>query len=141
MDQGFKLKKPFCTNQNICFGGVFGSRNPFLQSHSYSFPEDAHRPHSQSPIGPLSTLIIVGFLVLVFSVFCYQFQSNRSFGARYANHAEHQILQQPSTDDHPRENEFPHEGNYEAVVSLVRAQVNPNFENIASPYQVNSNYR
>lgn len=142
VDQGFKLKKPFCANQNICFGGNFGSKNPFLSNHVFSYPEE-RRPEYSAPFGPLTTIIVVAFVVFVCAIFCYQ-GSTRNFGANYSSHAEHQILQQSANDPdhHHHENEYHNnEGNFEAVVALVQAQVNPNFENIASPYQVNTNYR
>ena len=145
-DLGHKLKKPFCANQNICFGGNFGSKNPFLASHGFSYPEE-RRPEYSTPFGPLTTVIVVAFVVFVCAIFCYQVGSTRNFGANsYSNHAEHQALQQSmgnEADHHNHDSEFHGNegGNLEAVVALVRAQVNPNFENIASPYQVNTNYR
>lgn len=141
MDNGIFLKKPFCTNQNLCFGGIYGSKNPYLNNFYYHHHE-SYKPPYNAPIGPLTSTIIVCFIILTFSVYCFHFQSTRNFSTRYlnSNHNEHQILQHSNEVNDSNENDF-QEGNVEAVVGLVQASMNPNFENIISPYQVNSNFR
>lgn len=61
-----------------------------------------------------------------------------------SNHNEHQILQHSNEINEAIENERLQGGEQSGegnVVSLANAQVNPNFDNVISPYQVNSNYR
>ena len=137
------LKKPFCTNQNLCFGGNYGSKNPFMSNNQYYYIEET-RPVNSSPIGPLAISLLVFFVFMFISVYCFHFKSSHNFGRRYmnSNHAAHQIL--PQLNDHnelANNDEDFNDGNFGAIASLVHAAVNPNFENIASPYQVNTNYR
>ncbi|KAF7493588.1 VWFA and cache domain-containing protein 1, partial [Sarcoptes scabiei] len=40
-ENGQTLKKPFCGNQNVCFGGVYGLKNPYI--NFLSSPNNDHR--------------------------------------------------------------------------------------------------
>lgn len=146
LDQGIFLKKPFCTNQNLCFGGMYGSRNLYVTNTSFFHPRDTYKTVSSAPIGPLTSTIIVCFLILTFSVYCFHFQSSRSMSNRFANSATHHILPQSAYEPEGNINNYPdhqepsqQQAIFEpAAVALMQPSTS---HNIASPYQVNSNYR
>ncbi|OTF69897.1 hypothetical protein BLA29_007178 [Euroglyphus maynei] len=131
----------------MCFGGIFGSENPYLsqqQPHLFYYRQNEkpiQQTPSAAPIGPLTVTLIICFIILTFSVYCFHFQSNRNLATtRYlnsSNHNDHQMLQPNIHNDIFDENQD-HGSNNEP---LAQAVVNPNFVRIVSPYQYNSNYR
>ncbi|XP_027204800.2 VWFA and cache domain-containing protein 1 [Dermatophagoides pteronyssinus] len=148
MDNGMtKLSNPFCSNQMVCFGGIFGSENPYLNQqppyhYYYRYNEKPiQQTPSTAPIGPLTATLIICFIILTFSVYCFHFQSSRNLAnTRYintSNHNDHQMLQ-PDNHNDIIDNSHEHDSNIEP---LAQAVVNTNYVRIVSPYQYNSNYR
>lgn len=142
-----KLSNPFCSNQMVCFGGIFGSENPYLNQqppyhYYYRYNEKPiQQTPSTAPIGPLTATLIICFIILTFSVYCFHFQSSRNLAnTRYintSNHNDHQMLQ-PDNHNDIIDNSHEHDSNIEP---LAQAVVNTNYVRIVSPYQYNSNYR
>ena len=140
MDSGSLLKKPFCSKQNVCFGGIYGSKNPYM-SQNYHYHHREFKPLENAPIGPLTMTIIVCFVILTVSVYCFHFNTSRGLTQRYLNtHHQHDHPILPNNNDPPEPEPEAQDPNAQ-IQRLGRIVRVPNFEHLASPYQVNSNYR
>jgi len=63
-------KKPFCADHDVCFRGILGSSNPYQRLGREKMLRE--RPSRTSPVGPIVGGILVFFVFLVLSVFCYR---------------------------------------------------------------------
>ncbi|XP_062547043.1 VWFA and cache domain-containing protein CG16868 [Armigeres subalbatus] len=143
------LTTPFCTSQLTCFNGIFGSATPYGDVISNNIMESV-LPPAYSAIGPVAGAILALCLVVGFAMYCYRQNTDQSgasdqlYDDLVADHCNGVPLSRFDIEDHspPDDGDI---GRTNAKQNLLmNGQSNANymiFPNVASPYQMSSNYR
>ncbi|XP_019539275.2 VWFA and cache domain-containing protein CG16868 [Aedes albopictus] len=143
------LTTPFCTSQLTCFNGIFGSATPYGDIMSNNIMESV-LPPAYSAIGPVAGAILALCLVVGFAMYCYRQNTDQSgtsdqlYDDLVADHCNGVPLSRFDIEDHspPDDGDI---GRTNAKQNLLmNGQSNANymiFPNVASPYQMSSNYR
>lgn len=158
MEKGVYLQKPFCIDQIICFGGIFGVKTPymgnFFQLQPLLRPNDNNNDNNMNKNNIIrrsnfktnfyntsKELIPVFIIFIIFTFlffYCIHSERCRHHTNFPINNDNHQILQ---LQNDTIENEYMYFDNNNNVDGLAQAPVSLNYQNYASPYQFNSNYR
>jgi len=135
------LKNPYCNYQSRCFGGILGAKTPYADEMSDMMSaHDDYMPMGSAPVGPVAGGIMICFVVLALSVYCYRYHSTRH-GPHYItsiaeNGVNHSHFDNEYDDNEPQEEITP-------AIAPTNAVVLASFENAAhvSPYRINQAYR
>ena len=135
------LKSPYCSFQSRCFGGILGAKTPYADEMTdMSYTSDDYLPMTSAPVGPVAGLIMICFVMLALSVYCYRYHSSRN-GPHYItsiadNVGQHSHFDNEYDDTEPQEELSP-------AMAPTNAVVLASFENAAqiSPYRINPAYR
>ncbi|XP_054157249.1 VWFA and cache domain-containing protein 1-like [Oppia nitens] len=135
------LKNPYCNNQNRCFGGILGAKTPYPDEISdMMLAHDDYMPMGSAPVGPVAGGIMICFVVLALSVYCYRYHSTR--------HGPHYITSITDNGVNPLhlDNDFDDNDPQDDIAPAIvpnNVVVLASFENAAqvSPYRINAGYR
>ncbi|XP_013403576.1 VWFA and cache domain-containing protein 1-like [Lingula anatina] len=130
------LKKPFCTNQNVCFGGVLGAATPYGDQVRVVTQEDESILGKTTPVGPVAGGIMGVFLVLVLGIYCYRHHVHRT-GHQYVTAVPDTQVRMSQLDNEPEELEPEEIGTGHTNIVLATFDTPASI----SPYRVNPNYR
>ncbi|XP_055595586.1 VWFA and cache domain-containing protein CG16868 [Uranotaenia lowii] len=141
------LTTPFCTSQLTCFNGVFGSATPYGDVISNNIMESV-LPPAYSAIGPVAGAILALCLVVGFAMYCYRQNSDQSgasdqlYDDLVVDHCNGVPLSRFDIEEPPDDCDLGRTNPKQNL--LMNGQNNANyviFPNVASPYQMSSNYR
>jgi hypothetical protein len=134
-----RLKKPYCSYQSRCFGGILGAKTPYADEITAQDRDD-YVPAGGAPVGPVAGGIMVCFIILALSFSFYRYHAIRH-GPHYITSITDNVLHHSHFDNDYDENE-PQEEVTPAIVPS-NAVVLASFENAAqmSPYRINPTYR
>ncbi|XP_046425464.1 VWFA and cache domain-containing protein CG16868 [Neodiprion fabricii] len=130
------LSTPYCSEQTLCFKGIFGSLTPYGDGIYHSHSADEMGVREWPSVGPVAGGILTLLLVLGIMLYCYRLRSVQSG-------LEHQCLHMHASPETLRMSHL--EGDVEPMEidqaksnlnSLLRDGVAP-----ISPYRVSTNYR
>jgi len=136
-----RLKKPYCNYQHSCFGGILGAKTPYADEITdIIVPHDDYIPIGSAPVGPVAGGIMVCFIILALSVYCYRYHATRH-GPHYITSITENVLHHSHFDNDFDENEP--QGEITPAIAPSNAVVLASFENAAqmSPYRINPAYR
>lgn len=107
-----------------------------------AYPDD-YLPMASAPVGPVAGVIMICFVMLALSVYCYRYHSARngphyvtSIADNVVTHHQHSHFDNDYDDTEPQEEMNP-------AIAPTNAVVLASFENVAqiSPYRINPAYR
>lgn len=153
------LLNPFCHHQKRCFGGIIGAATPYTEEtigmkffifHLFNcfyflcaegFLSDEYPHLTSTPVGPVAGGIMICFIVMALSVYCYRYHSSRQ--THFIALSDQRIRHSHFNNEFEGEHLNGADEITPAPLLHHNAVVLASFENAAgvSPYRINPTYR